>query len=133
MKVIMKNKLRQITVNDEKYFWSVLPNTDDGGNILKIWKNKVLIFDKWLTINEITPKIIKTILTKNKIVINNIELFWNHIPNGIEDIIQFWKNDKKLCKFTIIDCLAEITNEIIKEDLLNNKEFLKILSIVKEN
>jgi hypothetical protein len=127
----MKNKLRTITINGEKYVWKVIPNTDDGGNILRIWKDKKLIFDKWLMIAEITPQIIKTILQKNKIVINNSEYFWNHIPNGIEDIITFFKNDKEIYKINITDAY-QITQKFI-EEIMTDKDFLKELNKAEGN
>jgi hypothetical protein len=46
----MKNKLRQITINNKKYIWSVVPNDDpyESDNELKIWKDKKLIIDEMI-------------------------------------------------------------------------------------
>lgn len=59
----MKKKIRWIVVNDIKYAWQVVPN-NDGGNIIKIWKNKRVIFSQYLPNNdEIKPSYIAELIT----------------------------------------------------------------------
>ena len=61
----VKNKLRKIVVNNIQYVWSISkPNCDgDGSSILKIWKNKKLLYEKLISgCLNITPKIISDII-----------------------------------------------------------------------
>jgi hypothetical protein len=66
----MKKKYRDITVNNKNYAWAVTNhNCDgDGGIVVKIWHNKEIIFQKFLTASEkpdsITPKYIRKIIEK---------------------------------------------------------------------
>ena len=61
----MKNKLRTIIVNDKEYKWSVSNyNCDgDGGSILKIWFNKILIYEN-LIYKSIKPSDIANLIKK---------------------------------------------------------------------
>ena len=56
----MKKKHRNITVNGKEYAWNVHNNVDgDGGNLVKIWYNKKVIFnDIYGGHHNITPKFI---------------------------------------------------------------------------
>jgi len=60
----MKKKIRWIIVNDVKYAWQVIPNNDDGGNDIKIWKNKKVIFSEYFPDNDcITPSYIAELIS----------------------------------------------------------------------
>jgi hypothetical protein len=63
----MKKKYRDIVVDGEKYAWSVEPNCDDGGCIIKIWKNKKILHRLWYQKNDsITPKTIETLIKSSE-------------------------------------------------------------------
>jgi len=58
----MQSKLRLITVDGDKFFWSV-KSTEDGQKIT-IWKkdNKVYIHEEYVLVDEVTPKLISLII-----------------------------------------------------------------------
>ena len=64
----MKKKIRKITIGDRTYTWNTFrPNGDgDGGIGLKIYANKSVILQKWLTgstkPDAITPKFIANLI-----------------------------------------------------------------------
>ena len=47
----MKNKLRKLIINKDAYFWRVYRhNCDgDGGMYLRIWKDKIIILDEFVS------------------------------------------------------------------------------------
>lgn len=51
----MKKKYRDITVDHVKYAWNVID--DDGDAILRIWEDKKIIHNSYVS-TDITPKLV---------------------------------------------------------------------------
>lgn len=63
----MKKKHRDITVNGKKYAWAFThPDADgDGHGIIKIWKNREVIYDELHeTMEPVTPKMIRQLIVE---------------------------------------------------------------------
>jgi hypothetical protein len=61
----MKKKYRDIVVNDKKYAWRFLQDSDpyEGGGGIRIWKDKKIVYNKWHNENiEVTPKMVANII-----------------------------------------------------------------------
>ena len=61
----MKKKHRDIVVDNIPYAWTYAPNPDkqEGGGELKIWKNRKVIYKKYIDSGvSITPKLIAELI-----------------------------------------------------------------------
>lgn len=65
----MKKKHRDIIVNGSPYAWTYQPNCDkqEGGGVLKIWKNKKVIYKSEVDCDvSVTPSYIAELITATK-------------------------------------------------------------------
>jgi hypothetical protein len=66
----MKKKFREITVDGEKYGWSIDTHSSSDCNFINIWHNKKIIYSDDITSDDIfTPKRIKDIIMNLKEII----------------------------------------------------------------
>ena len=60
----MKKKHRDIIVNGLPYTWSYQPNDkQEGGGVLKIWKNKKVIYKSEVECDIVTPSYVAELIT----------------------------------------------------------------------
>lgn len=65
----MKKRYRNIIIDGISYSWSYKVNGDryEGGGMLKIWKNKKIVFERWCHCDVIvTPSYIAELITGGK-------------------------------------------------------------------
>ena len=57
----MKKKFREIVVDGKNYAWSARKH-GDGGMLVKIWKDKKIIYEEHLSYDSMTPHFISLII-----------------------------------------------------------------------
>lgn len=63
----MKKKYRNITVDDQKYAWSIGGYDYDNGNTqVNLWKGGKIFHDFWVDSEAVTPKIVAEEIKRHK-------------------------------------------------------------------